>query len=285
MTDLAATTFTDHSVFLKNFPMLIRLVRQSVRLLFPMACEGCAEPLGGDPIPFFCQDCWSLIRPFEGPSCPRCHRPFASSAALIASPTHECRQCRTCPPSYSQAWAPYPYCPPLQEAMALFKFRGKVGLADALGGLLIKALPAGLVGDLVMPVPLHQNRLRSREFNQSLLLADRVATHLRLPLDYRSLVRARDTAPQTTLPRTARLDNMRRAFAVSRPTRVAGKQILLVDDVLTTGTTANACAKVLRQAGAAGVTVLALARSVDQGLIPDNRLPASAFNQTPLGDN
>ncbi|MFO0733057.1 MAG: ComF family protein [Nitrospiraceae bacterium] len=265
--------------------MLQQLVRQTMRLLFPVTCDACGEPLGGDPVPFFCHDCWSLIRPFEGPSCPRCHKPFASASSLVMSPTHECRQCRTSPPAYSQAWAPYPYCPPLQEAIALFKFRGKVGLAGALGRLLIEALPPTLVGDLVIPVPLHPDRLRNREFNQSLLLADRIATHLALPLDYRSLVRIRDTAPQTTLTRTARLQNMRSAFAVPKPSRISGKRILLVDDVLTTGTTANACAKVLLKAGAADVTLLALARSVDQGMIPDIRLPPSAFNQRSLGDN
>jgi ComF family protein len=175
-------------------------------------------------------------------------------------------------------WAPYAYCPPLQDAIGLFKFRGKVGLADGLGRLLTDALPDGLSADVVMPVPLSPARLRTREFNQSLLLADRVAARLVLPLDYVSLIRTVDTLPQTTLPRSARIHNLRQAFAAQHPERILGKHILLVDDVFTTGTTVNECAKVLCRAGAQCVTVLALARSVDPGVIPDNQLPVSAFN-------
>jgi ComF family protein len=160
----------------------------------------------------------------------------------------------------------------------LFKFRGKVGLVAGLGRLLTATLPSGLLADAVIPVPLSSARLRTREFNQSLLLADRVAAHLGLPVDYLNLIRVLDTAPQTTLPRSARLQNVRQAFALKDPGRIVGKRILLVDDVFTTGTTVNECAKVLCEAGAQAVTVLALARSVDLGFIPDSQLPAAAYD-------
>ncbi|MBS0170240.1 MAG: ComF family protein [Nitrospira sp.] len=124
-----------------------------------------------------------------------------------------------------------------------------------------------------MPIPLHPNRLRQREFNQSLLLADRIAKALDCPVSCRNLVRLVDTEPQTTLPRSARLHNLRRAFALRAPQEVAGRRILLIDDVFTTGTTSNACASILCEAGAARVTVLALARSVEAGMVPDAWLP------------
>jgi predicted amidophosphoribosyltransferase len=92
------------------------------------------------------------------------------------------------------------------------------------------------------------------------------------------LVRLIDTDPQITLPRAARLENLRKAFALRAPHQVMGKRILLVDDVFTTGTTVNECARVLLKAGAREVTVLALARSVDAGMFTDASLPPSTFN-------
>jgi predicted amidophosphoribosyltransferase len=122
------------------------ILRQATRLVLPSDCTTCEQPLTDDPTPFFCRQCWELIRPLQGPSCPRCHRPFASPFATTHSPTHECHDCRTRTPHYSQVWAAYAYCSPLQEAIALFKYRGKVVLADALGALLAQALPADLEG-------------------------------------------------------------------------------------------------------------------------------------------
>jgi len=112
------------------------------------------------------------------------------------------------------------------------------------------------------PVPLYATRLRDREYNQSLLLAERVSRARRLPLSYDNLIRTRDTPPQTELTRAVRLNNVRRAFAVQRPEEVAGKRILVIDDVFTTGATVDECAKTLRRAGATDVYVCTLARTV-----------------------
>jgi ComF family protein len=142
-----------------------------------------------------------------------------------------------------------------------------------LAALLIESIPQDLDADVLMPVPLHPNRLRHREFNQSLLLADRIGLTLQRPLSYRNLVRTLDTDPQVTLPRSARLRNLRKAFALRQPSEVAGKRVLLIDDVFTTGTTVNECAKVLLDAGARQVSVLALARSLARGMVPDSSLP------------
>lgn len=253
--------------------MIRNLLRQASRLLLPITCTTCAQPLTDDPVPFFCRSCWALIQPLRGSACARCRRPLASPTASTHSPTHECHDCRTRRPDYAEVWAPYPYCSPLQDAIALFKYQGKVALADALATLLIHTLPDHLTGDVLMPIPLHPNRLRQREFNQSLLLADRIAKALDCPVSCRNLVRLVDTEPQTTLPRSARLHNLRRAFALRAPQEVAGRRILLIDDVFTTGTTSNACASILCEAGAARVTVLALARSVEAGMVPDAWLP------------
>ena len=255
--------------------VLAGIFRQASRLLLPSHCTLCDLPLKDDSVPFFCRQCWACIRPLQGPACPRCHRPFASAAAVTHSPTHECHDCRTRNPFYQRVWAAYAYTPPLQDAIALFKYQRKVSLADSLGALLTQAIPQNLVTDLLMPVPLHPNRLRHREFNQSLLLADRIRPALQRPISYWNLVRTLDTDPQITLPRSARLQNLRQAFALRQPREVAGKRILLIDDVFTTGATVNECARVLLEAGAREVSVLALARSLDRGMVPDSSPPAA----------
>jgi ComF family protein len=134
---------------------------------------------------------------------------------------------------------------------------------------MISALPSGIDVDVIIPVPLHPARLRAREFNQSLLLADQLNRHLARPVSATNLVRIAATDPQTTLTRQARLRNLRKAFEIRRPQDLAEKRILLVDDVFTTGTTLNECAKTLLKAGAGPVFALTLARTVDAGLVPD----------------
>jgi len=134
---------------------------------------------------------------------------------------------------------------------------------------MISALPREIDADVIIPVPLHAARLRAREFNQSLLLADQLSRHLARPVSARNLVRVAATDPQSTLTRQARLRNLRNAFEIRRPQDLAEKRILLVDDVFTTGTTLNECAKILRKAGTGPVFALTLARTVDTGLVPD----------------
>ena len=115
--------------------------------------------------------------------------------------------------------------------------------------------------DLVLPVPLHRNRERARGFNQADLLARQLGRQCGIPLGGRDCVRVRDTPPQAGLRAAQRRKNVRGAFAVPRPAKVRGKRVLLVDDVMTTGATVDACARVLRQAGAEGVWVVTLARA------------------------
>ena len=142
-------------------------------------------------------------------------------------------------------------------------------MAKPLARLMISALPSGIDVDIIIPVPLHRARLRAREFNQSLLLSDQLSHHLARPVSATNLVRIAATDPQTTLTRQARLRNLRKAFEIRRPQDLAEKRILLVDDVFTTGTTLNECAKTLQKAGTGPVFALTLARTVDTGLVPD----------------
>jgi len=252
---------------------------QALRFVLPVECAACGRPLSTDPVPFFCRDCWLHIVPFRRPSCARCDQPFVSEAATNFTPDHRCQTCEERPPAYDRAWTLFPYIPPLRDAICLLKYRGKIALAQPLANLMISALPEDLHVDLIMPVPLHSDRLRSREFNQSLLLADHIARHLTRPVSADNLVRRIATNPQTTLSRQARMRNLRKAFGVRSPHTIADRHVLLIDDVFTTGTTVNECAKTLKKAGAGSVTVLSLARTVDASLVPDHifaeRTPSS----------
>ncbi len=237
-----------------------QLARSLSHALLPVNCTACGESLHSDAIPFFCDPCWSIIHPLTSPQCPRCHLPFASDMAVRYSPQHCCITCRTRPPAFSKAWTLYPYQSPLKEAIGLFKYRGKIALADPMVHLMNSALTTIPPIDLIIPVPLHASRLREREYNQSSLLAYRLSKHFHIPLAHNTLVRTRHTTPQTSLSRRERLKNLRKAFAVTSPQAIKDKSTLLVDDVYTTGTTVNECAKTLRKAGAGKVFVVTLAR-------------------------
>lgn len=251
-------------------------LRQAVRFLLPVDCAACGSALSNDPIPLFCAGCWAAISPLPHSRCARCDRPFASPVTTAHSPNHVCQSCAERPPSYTRAWTLYPYLPPLQDAICLFKYRGKVALASPLARLMIDRLPPLDLLDFIMPVPLHAQRLREREFNQSLLLADRIGRHLNTPVSFANLMRIAPSPAQTRLSRKGRLKNLRGAFALRDSASIAGKRILLIDDVFTTGTTVNECAKTLRKAGSGDVFVLTLARTVEACTVPDRILARQA---------
>ncbi len=185
------------------------------------------------------------------------------------SPTYTCFTCVKRPPSFTRAWTLYPYTSPLRDAICLFKYRGKVSLASPLAALMIDRLPLFGHIDVIMPVPLHRERLRQREFNQSLLLADQIGRVLGIPVSYTNLIRTIYSPAQTALPRKARLKNLRGTFTVRYPDEIITQRVLLIDDVFTTGTTVNECAKSLRKAGSSDVLVVTLGRTLDSDLIPD----------------
>ena len=250
--------------------------RQALRFVVPSDCVSCHRALHTDPIPLFCRECWSSIAPLTGPACSRCAQPFVSSAATAWAPDRQCQGCLDRPPAFQRAWTLYPYIPPLQDAICSFKYRRKVALANSLATLMIDALPPDIETDMIVPVPLHPARLRAREFNQSLLLADRIGRYLSRAVCAYNLVRVVATDPQTTLTRRERLRNLRHAFIVRNETAIIGRRILLVDDVFTTGATLHECAKTLLKAGAQSVSALTLARTVDLSLIPDRILAEQA---------
>jgi ComF family protein len=189
-----------------------------------------------------------------------------SGAGLTRSePGPVCGPCRRRAPGFDYARSAAVYEDVMREALHAFKFRGRRALAAPLGDLLGETpgggLPAG-VPALLLPVPLHPRRERERGFNQAALLAGRLGRTWRVPVRDDVLVRAVPTPSQTELDASARLANVRGAFRVRRPEAIAGRHVLLVDDILTTGATLSECARCLRAGGAATVGALTVARVV-----------------------
>lgn len=196
--------------------------------------------------------------------CPICGLPFRGQAR-----DHSCPVCRGRRRRFDRARACLLYergqvddAGPLARVLHDYKYQRDVTLAPLLADFLIQSCPLIVDHDLIVPVPLHRDRLRWRGFNQSHLLARRLGQHFNVRVDPFLLTRARPTPPQVGLDEADRRRNVAGAFAVRRITTLAGRHTLLVDDVYTTGATVEECARVLKRAGARRVDVLVLARAV-----------------------
>lgn len=242
---------------------MTKLLTSILALLYPQRCPGCqalAEPEEG-----FCAACRKFLHPIAPPLCWCCGVPFTTSVG----PDHLCARCLSRPPAFRQArsWGRYqsgdtvPH--PLSTAIQQFKYQRDMSAGKVLAGLGATHFPwQGQMYDLIVPVPLHFDRLRWRGFNQSLILARAIGQAWHIETDPFVLTRTRATIPQTQLSESERRENVRGAFMVVTLQRLAGKTILLVDDVYTSGATAEECAKTLRRGGAEAVDVFTLARAV-----------------------
>ncbi|WP_027192774.1 ComF family protein [Megalodesulfovibrio gigas] len=217
-----------------------------------------------------CAGCAQTLAPRPGGYCSRCGELFERED----DPPRLCGTCRLQPPPFSGVFLYAAYEGALQEAIIQYKYHGRHAVERVLQGLLLQAYAGGcarttqaaasatLPGhDCVVPLPLHPARLRERGFNQSLELARPLAAMHRLPLLAQGLARSRRTAPQAGFSRAERRENVRDAFVAPRPALLAGRRVLLVDDVMTTGATAGAAALACLQAGAVRVDCCVLARA------------------------
>jgi ComF family protein len=233
-------------------------LRRCVDLLLPPACLLCGKRLAeGTAATEFCPACRAGLPEPTPAFCPVC---AVAHGTLIPS-LHHCAACLRQPPPFARVHAVGPYAGTLRDAVQSFKYHGQLALERPLGKLLATTLTTGGAArpDLLVPVPLHVERLRSRGYNQALQLARQIGRQLDVPVAVDLLRRVRPTAPQQGLTAAARQHNLRGAFAATR--RLPGRRILLVDDVLTTAATARECAAVLRAAGAARVEVAVLGRA------------------------
>jgi ComF family protein len=226
-----------------------------LEFFLPRLCLFCEAAVGETAAVAVCPECESLIKWVESPLCSRCGRMFADPGGA----DRDCGDCQTDPPPFARARAAAIYDDPVAQAITRFKFSRKMAYLPVMQHWLQRPLCLELVeaADLLAPVPLHPKRIKHRGFNQALLLAQGFSG---VPVAREALVRTRPTAPQVGLNPKKRRDNVRGAFAVPDPGLVKGKNVLLMDDLFTTGSTVTECARVLRQAGARQVEVLTVAR-------------------------
>jgi len=227
------------------------------------SCLLCDETADG--IPPVCTAC-EIELPWLGDHCQTCALPLP-----VAGLT--CGHCLKQPPAFEQVIAPWTYSFPVDSLITRFKHNAKWPFGRLLAELLAQYLQHRFEDDLLrphalIPVPLANRRLRQRGFNQAAMLAHWLSTSLDIPCDERLLLRTQDTDAQQALNAEARRNNLRNAFALAPGAVVNGRHLALIDDVLTTGATAQALARLLIEAGAARVDVYCLARTPKPGETP-----------------
>lgn len=225
-------------------------------LLFPAHCAGCGRRVEANLD--FCGDCWENLPVLRAPLCQKCSHPFSGTQAVP-----ECPNCHEADFAFDLAVSVVQSRSVVREMIHRLKYGREIWLTRPLAALLRRGLDdprlREFAVDALVPVPLHPRRLREREFNQAALLAGHLSRATGLPV-CDALQRSRYTGTQTALDRRGRRQNLRNAFALRKHIDVSDLNLLLVDDVLTTGATLDACAATLLEHGAARVRALTLAR-------------------------
>ena len=260
------------AVRVKKQSAFARRVTESLfSVLFPSDCRICGEPLLNFSRLPVCSECLATILPIEGRVCSICgERVLSSYAEADEDGLVRCPVCRRVSRPFARAVAYGSYDDALREMVHLLKYNGVRPAAAVLGRMLAEAIASlrpsfTQKNVLLVPVPLYRGKRHQRGFNQAELIARYALKVLNgSPLELRTdtLARTRDTHSQIGLTSHQRRENLRGAFAVTRAEQVTGREIVLVDDVYTTGTTVTECAKVLRRAGAAQVWVATVARTL-----------------------
>ncbi len=239
--------------------MVPALLNALLDIFLPPRCHICRVLIPGSGALHICDSCYAGLPIISPPLCSVCGIPLQG-----AGENHPCGRCITTPPPYLAARAALRHEGACRDLIHAFKYRGKSHLRRPLG-LLTAQLLADFrqvhQPDLLIPVPLHRSRLRSRGFNQSVLLAELLAKQWQIPLQRQLLQRTRATIPQMELTRAERLTSLQGAFKVRDSTLISGRRIMLVDDVFTTGSTLAACATTLLQAGCEQVTAVTVAHA------------------------
>lgn len=234
------------------------LLGDTLALALPARCPGCGAVVHGDHR--FCLDCWASLEFLGPPWCATCCQPFAIDRGEDA----RCAACLENPPRHAGARAAVAYGPVARTLALRLKYGGRLAFATTAAGLMARHLPDD--ASLLVPVPLHRWRLWGRGFNQAGLIADALSRASGIARDPMLLKRARRTPALRGMGPRQRREAVRAAFAVAAPDRVKGRHVVLVDDVYTSGATADACTRVLLKSGAAKVTVLCWARVIDPAI-------------------
>jgi competence protein ComFC len=226
---------------------------------YPEACQLCGEARATRAEGYVCAGCRAQAQFIMPPFCDRCGRPFEGDITT----RFECGHCQEMKPNFCSARSAVVARDKILDVIHRYKYQRALWFEPFLADLLVlRARPelAQAKWDWLVPIPLHPTKERQREFNQAERLARCLSTATQIPVNSRVLRRIVATRTQTRLNREERLDNVRNAFALCPGVHLNGERLVLLDDVFTTGATANACARVLRTAGAGSVCVWTVAR-------------------------
>lgn len=240
--------------------------------LFPSDCRLCGKPLINISRLPVCDECLAAMHPIQEALCSTCGERLSGSLTFAENSGEvRCGLCRRMEPPFAKAAAYGSYEGGLRDLIHLLKYDHVRPAAGILGRMLSEAIADleplfSAAPVLLVPVPLHARKMRQRSFNQAEVIAQSAIKQsplkARLELASKVLERRRETLSQIGLSRHQRRENMRGAFAISRPDQVRGREVLVVDDVFTTGTTVSECARVLLRAGASKVFVATVARTL-----------------------
>ena len=233
-------------------------------LFFPADCKICGNPLEPLNRSFICGDCWNKVKWLKEPYCFKCSKPFPSLRTFQGVSSPLCQECQKNPPCFNRLFAPTLYEGVMRKAIHLLKYNAKKGVLRGIEKV-IKIYFNSLTflsSDLIIPIPLHKKRLKQRGFNQSELLALIIAKYLHIKLVNNNLERIKPTPSQIALNRKERIKNMKGAFRLKNEEELRGKNILLVDDVYTTGTTVKEASKTIIKARPKEIYVFVLARAI-----------------------
>lgn len=230
-----------------------RLFRTVLDFALPARCGGCGTIVAD--VDSFCAECWRQLEFLQG-GCARCGLPLKATEAEL------CGACLAKPPRLDRIRSAVAYDDISRSIAIRLKYGRRVGLARTMSRYmrpLVGEMPADA---LLVPVPLHRSRLWSRGFNQSAIVARELSRRTGVPLSVDALIRARGTPPLKGLNMRQRRRTVAGAFRANRDIDLTGRTVILIDDVLTTGSTANACARALKKAGAARVDLVSWARVI-----------------------
>lgn len=237
--------------FLEN---LKELLKSPLEAVFPkkLTCAVCRKELQ-ESVEGICPECYGRLPFLSGKTCLKCGQPLENLS-------NYCNRCKDEEIFYKSAAAVFEYDNKIKNLIFRFKSDNQKYLADFFGlSLAQKYATLNYDGDLAMYVPIHKNTLKKRGFNQSELLCKKFSALSGVPVSNGNLVKIVDTGQQKFLTKAERIKNLEKSFFVNFKSGVKGKNIILIDDIMTTGATANECAKVLNAAGAKNVYILCLA--------------------------